>query len=341
MERRRHEARPDSPVHAAREQGPSLQALQAGAAPTREQLGSEVDLPGAIREKMENSFGADLSSVRLYESQAVADAGAQAMAMGNNIAFAPGQLDFTSTAGQSLLGHELSHVVSQARGEVSGAGFLNDSALEARADREGAMAAAGESVYTGPVTPLSASSVAGAAGPMQAKKFKDKVNDLAERISAPQYIDPARGGFFTPDENTDELRGMLSSERTRNKLIKTMVSQQSSAAQKIKKTRAAETAKHGEGLGGLHAIFSQAGDQFINYERLREVAGTLDENFSRDFRNAKRGVKPKVSEAIRGARDLMGESGDDGMLGGGSGKFGRELERLRAERRKRYQERYK
>ena len=36
------------------------------------------------------------------------------------------------------------------------------------------MAAAGESVYTGPVTPLSASSVASAAGPMQAKKKAEK-----------------------------------------------------------------------------------------------------------------------------------------------------------------------
>jgi len=168
LSRRRPEIRADDPAPAVK--GPSLQALQSGAAPSREQLGSQVDLPGAIREKMETSFGADLSSVRLYESQAVADAGARAVAMGDRVAFAPGQLDFTSSAGQSLLGHELSHVVSQARGEVTGGGFLNDSALEARADREGAMAAAGESVCTGPVTPLSASSVSGAAGPMQAKK---------------------------------------------------------------------------------------------------------------------------------------------------------------------------
>ena len=39
-----------------------------------------VDLPGAIREKFENAFGADLSSVRFYRSQAVKDAGAQAVA---------------------------------------------------------------------------------------------------------------------------------------------------------------------------------------------------------------------------------------------------------------------
>ena len=122
---------------------PSMDALRSGAAkPTAELLGHRVDLPDAMRAKMENAFGADLSAVKLYESEAVADAGAEAITQGSDIAFAPGMLDFTSFGGQSLLGHEISHVVSQARGEVSGRGFLNDSGLEARADREGAMAAA-------------------------------------------------------------------------------------------------------------------------------------------------------------------------------------------------------
>ena len=139
-----------------------------------------VDLPGAIRAKMEASFGADLSAVKLYESQTVADAGAQAVAQGSRVAFAPGVLDLTSQSGQALLGHELSHVVSQARGEVTGSGFLNDSTLEARADREGAMAAAGQQVYAGPVTaPLSAASAASAAGPMQARKAEDRASRAA------------------------------------------------------------------------------------------------------------------------------------------------------------------
>ena len=179
---------PAPPAHAPEATGPSLQALRAGAAPTAEQLGRPVDLPGAIRAKMEASFGADLSGVRLYESQAVADAGAEAVAMGGHISFAPGKLDFSSGGGQALLGHELSHVVSQARGEVTGSGFLNDRALEARADREGAMAAAGESVYSGPVTPISASSTAQAAGPMQAKKPLDKLREHQEKKAQAKYV---------------------------------------------------------------------------------------------------------------------------------------------------------
>ena len=126
-----------------------------------------------MREKMENAFGADLSAVKLYESEAVKDAGANAVAQGSSIAFAPGMLDFSSYGGQALLGHEISHVVSQARGEVTGSGFLNDHTLEARADREGAMAASGQTVAV-PTAAMSAVSAASAAGPMQADKNADR-----------------------------------------------------------------------------------------------------------------------------------------------------------------------
>ena len=69
----------------------SMSAIASGSVrPTPEQMGHRVDLPGAIRAKMESAFGADFSGVELYESQTVADAGAQAMTMGNKIGFAPG-----------------------------------------------------------------------------------------------------------------------------------------------------------------------------------------------------------------------------------------------------------
>ncbi len=172
-------------------QGPSMDALRSGAAqPTAEQMGHRVDLPDAMRSKMEDAFGADLSAVKLYESQAVADAGAKAMARGADIAFAPGLLDFTSFGGQALLGHEISHVVSQARGEVTGGGFLNDHALEVRADMEGAMAAAGQQIAM-PTAAMSSVTAASAAGPMQAKdkdKDKGKSQDAAKAAPLPEQI---------------------------------------------------------------------------------------------------------------------------------------------------------
>ncbi len=131
----------------------------------------QVDMPTVMREKMEGAFGMDLSSVKLYENKAVGDAGAEAVTKGSSITFAPGKLNFSSTKGQELLGHEMSHVASQARGEVRGSGFLNDSALEAKADMEGFKAARGESVASGA---LSNASAVSAAGPMQAKSGKKK-----------------------------------------------------------------------------------------------------------------------------------------------------------------------
>ena len=143
------------------------------------ELGHQVGMPEVMREKMEGAFGMDLSGVKLYENRAVGDAGAEAVTQGSRIAFAPGKLDFSSTRGQELLGHEISHVASQARGEVRGSGLVNDSALEARADKEGFMAAHGESIaegYGGAAAPLSSASAASAAGPMQARSGRRDVD---------------------------------------------------------------------------------------------------------------------------------------------------------------------
>ncbi|MGN0650628.1 MAG: DUF4157 domain-containing protein [Oscillospiraceae bacterium] len=160
-------------------QGMSNSAMQSGSTPSASAMGRSVSMPASLRQRMENSFGADFSGVKFFESQQVADNGADAVTLGGgNVGFAPGKLDFSSKQGQELIGHELAHVVSHARGEVTGSGFLGNASLEAQADRQGEMAAAGQSVYSGPVTPLSASTVASAEGPMQAKKKKDEPKNV-------------------------------------------------------------------------------------------------------------------------------------------------------------------
>ncbi len=208
--RRRGRAAPAEVQKQTPTPGPSLQELAAGAMPSQAQMGRRVDLPDAIREKMESSFGADFSGVRLYESQTVADAGAEAMTMGSDIAFAPGQLDLASTSGQALLGHELSHVVSQARGESVGRGFLADQGLEAQADRQGLLAAQGESAYAGPVTPLSASAVpVAAAGPMQAKKqstINAEQEAALEGATLPGYSHPIKRAMAKKHWNDTRAR---------------------------------------------------------------------------------------------------------------------------------------
>ena len=214
-------------------QGPSMAALRSGAVmPTPGQRGRQVDLPDAMRAKMEHAFGADLAAVKLYESETVANAGAEAVTRGTDIAFAPGALDFTSFGGQALLGHEMSHVVSQARGEVSrSGGFLNDSALEARADREGAMAAAGQQIAM-PTAALSTVTAAPASAPMQAKKkSKDKAAAPAPAQQTPAAAAPAMPTFSAEDQAraNDVLTGVTADQNERNSKYQALLEQYQAA----------------------------------------------------------------------------------------------------------------
>jgi hypothetical protein len=107
-------------------------------------------LPQAVQAKMEQSFGADLSGVRVHEGGAAGAMGAQALATGNDIHFAPGKYDPNSPQGQELLGHELAHVVQQRAGRVKAPAqaksnsVVQDASLEREADVAGARAARGE-----------------------------------------------------------------------------------------------------------------------------------------------------------------------------------------------------
>ena len=113
---------------------------------------SRVHLPSSVMWKMSHSFGTDFSGVQFYESQKVAEAGARALAFGNQVAFAPGQFRPGSSEGQNLIGHELSHVVQQTNGQVAspqkkGFSVIENDALERQADEEGKKAAKGEKIF--------------------------------------------------------------------------------------------------------------------------------------------------------------------------------------------------
>jgi hypothetical protein len=103
-------------------------------------------LPREVQTKMEQALGSDFSDVRIHVGPEVSAIGAIAFTWGSNIHFAPGQYNPHSMAGQQLLGHELTHVVQQRAGRVSnpfggGVAVVQDTALEAEADRLGRMAA--------------------------------------------------------------------------------------------------------------------------------------------------------------------------------------------------------
>jgi hypothetical protein len=112
--------------------------------------GSGQRLPGDVRAFMEPRFGADFSDVRLHTDGAAAQSShavsARAYTVGPHIVFGAGQFQPSSSAGQRLLAHELTHVVQQrgtsgSRGDREAPDTISDPAdaseheAEATADR--------------------------------------------------------------------------------------------------------------------------------------------------------------------------------------------------------------
>ena len=103
---------------------------------------------------MESALGANFSDVRIHVGPEASAIGAIAFTWGSDIHFAPGQYNPHTRHGQSLLGHELTHVVQQRAGRVanpfgSGVAVVQDHALEAEADRLGHMAAMSKAARSG------------------------------------------------------------------------------------------------------------------------------------------------------------------------------------------------
>ncbi len=99
-------------------------------------------MPKAVQQKMESYFGAEFSDVRVHVGQHASKIGALAFTTGSDVHFAPGRYNPMSGAGQSLLAHELTHVLQQRAGKVrnpfgSGMAVVQDPRFEAEAERMG------------------------------------------------------------------------------------------------------------------------------------------------------------------------------------------------------------
>ena len=109
---------------------------------------NQTGIPNDVKQRMEDSFGTDFSGVRVHpESSKAPEVGALAYTQGTDIHFAPGQFKPDTSAGQQLLGHELTHVIQQAEGrvqpttEIGGMAVNDNEGLEHEADVLGAKAA--------------------------------------------------------------------------------------------------------------------------------------------------------------------------------------------------------
>ncbi len=105
---------------------------------------NRTGMPDELKASMESTLSTDLSDVRVHpDSGKAIEVGALAYTQGSDVHFAPGQFKPESSAGQQLLGHELTHVVQQGQGRVKPTGEVaglpvNDSpALENEADEMG------------------------------------------------------------------------------------------------------------------------------------------------------------------------------------------------------------
>jgi hypothetical protein len=145
--------------------------------------GQELDPP--LRRFMESRFAQDFGGVRIHcgaEAEAsAADLHAIAYTTGSHIVFRPGAYQPQTPHGRRLLAHELSHVVQQRHGQVTGepVGGLrvsrSDDRFERAADADAAAVVSAPRPESGPVP--SASPPAGTMAP--APPYVQRQDDLA------------------------------------------------------------------------------------------------------------------------------------------------------------------
>jgi hypothetical protein len=119
-------------------------------------------LPHTLQHKYESSLGADLGSVRVHTGAASARAadsvGALAYTIGQDIHFAAGNYQPSSTRGEELLAHEVAHTVQQGAGSIGRQDKLEVStpgdAFESEADSAAASMVRGEPARVSPATGL-------------------------------------------------------------------------------------------------------------------------------------------------------------------------------------------
>lgn len=178
-------------------------------------------LPEDVQDKMENSFQADFSNVKIHQnSQSANDQNALAYTQGNDVHFAPGQFKPGTQSGQELIGHELSHVVQQRKGrvkpttEANGMQINDDRALEKEADDQGRMAAQGRSASSNvsqQEEKTNTSQLKSVNGPIQTK--------VVEIVNYEKLADQIHKAIDGPGTDEEAVYSALSSLKNQKKKI--------------------------------------------------------------------------------------------------------------------------
>jgi hypothetical protein len=213
------EARPTLEQLFGRAHGSTGDARSTGDRPLPADGGGQA-MPAAVRARMESAFGADFSQVRIHEGPRAEALGARAYTQGADIHFSPGAYQPHSTAGQELLGHELTHVVQQRQGRVQattqakGIDVNDDSALEREADRMGAQAARGEAAGAAPSAPPASMTGTADAAPVQRVPIGPGHLETTDRNNRPAVLDYLRRA--DTNELSDILQRMLMENHANN-----------------------------------------------------------------------------------------------------------------------------
>lgn len=129
--------------------------------------GGGSPLDDGVRTSMESRMGQDFGDVRVHTGDAAHDSArsvsAHAYTVGSNIVFQRGAYDPGSSSGQTLLAHELTHVVQQRQGPVDGtpsAGGVSVSSPSDRFEVEAAVNAERVMAQPEPKTPVQTATAA-------------------------------------------------------------------------------------------------------------------------------------------------------------------------------------
>lgn len=152
--------------------------------------GGGAPLAPDVRGEMEARLGHDFSDVRVHTDSAAhesaASVNAHAYTVGSNVVFQRDQYDPGSTAGKTMLAHELTHVTQQRAGEVDGAPAAGGIKVSDPSDRfERAAVDNADRVMSGP---------APAAGSAVQRDVEEELEEEA-----------VQGSFVQRAEDTDEL----------------------------------------------------------------------------------------------------------------------------------------
>lgn len=178
--------------------------MQEERSPVLDVVGSGGGSPLApdVREDMESRLGHDFGDVRVHNDSAahnsVKAVNAHAYTVGSSVVFQRDAYDPNSTAGKTMLAHELTHVVQQRAGAVDGTATWGGIRVsdpsdrferEASADAERVMSAPAAAP---PVTP-SGAAVQREAAPDEEKQ--EDVQTFVQREDAPEEEEAVQGAF--------------------------------------------------------------------------------------------------------------------------------------------------